>query len=554
MNDLPDNLDTALPGANASNGAIDPALAVELETFFVARRSPPPDPEAFWKRLAPHLEPREESAASPAPSAHAAVLPAPPSPDSSRRPARGGHGLPARRPPASRARRGISGIAAIAAVLLISLAAFALFHQLGLVASNGQAIQRGQLTWHLVKLPSGVVLAEGVGVTEYQPSQPTPAGTPASARPNASLTVASANGDVAYICQIPASGSVLLWRTTDAGRDWSRLPDPPATGTFKACGMQTDENDALTVIVVLATPSDTATSPTFYVLFDGTAHWRQLSEVAEPFASSRGIYYGIRNVASTANPAGSARQPLIGHLYVSSNHMVDWQAIDAPLMTENLAAAHRLKLNGAIGVWHIWAQPLTGELLAQTYDGVLWRSTTGGADWVQIKLPALPPAAELTPMPGEMLYETGEPPAAIVYVQQPVADHPFTLCALVLDQQLTVYNIAPLYCSTDSGQTWTRRPRPAVMQGSGKPDQFEMPSVMLPDGSLLSWDVTTIYRMPGNSATAPAGFVVGTIPPPHDPNSIPGGFYGVTAHGVTLWQPLDTQTLYVARYTITPAK
>ena len=537
MNDSPDDLDIPNLDTDASSGAIDTGLAADLRAYFVTQRTPPPDPEAFWQRLAPYLEARTAPAT---PSAPTLAIPPDPPPGLERH-------VRTRRKSSnrSRLRRDISNAAAVAAVLLLSLGALALFHQLGLVASDGQTIQRGQLVWHTVALPPGVVLEEGVGVTEYTNSgQSVPVGTPASAKPNATLAVAQANGDVAYICQVPSDGTALLWRTTDAGRHWSRLPDLPSSGSFMGCGMRTDANNALTVVVMLGDTSQERTNPIVYVLFDGTSQWRPLPEAVDTFSYSHGMYFAIRN------SAGAAGQSLQGYLYVSTDHMSSWHPIDAPLIAESLATARRLKLNGATGVEHFWVSPETSELLAQTYDGVLWHTSTNGTTWTQISLPALPPAVELTPTPGEGIMETAMPGAAIVFVQQPIADHPFTLCALVLDQTLTVFNVAPLYCSTDSGQTWTRRPRPAVSQENGKPDQFKLPSLMLPDGSLLSWDVTTIYRMPGGNLHAPSGFVVGTIPPPHDSNNIPGGKVGITTRGATLWQPHDTQTLYVAQYSI----
>jgi hypothetical protein len=137
---------------------------------------------------------------------------------------------------------------------------------------------------------------------------------------------------------------------------------------------------------------------------------------------------------------------------------------------------------------------------------------------------------------------------AIAIVQQPSGNKPFTLCALVFDQTTIAYNVAPFYCSTDSGQTWTRRPRTAVEWGNGKPATFELPQLMLSDGSLLAWDVRTLSVFPGNNPTAAEAHVIGTIPTPLNPNNIPGGAASPIPGGAALWQPHDPQTLYVAMY------
>ena len=137
---------------------------------------------------------------------------------------------------------------------------------------------------------------------------------------------------------------------------------------------------------------------------------------------------------------------------------------------------------------------------------------------------------------------------AIAFVQQPTGSKPFTLCAMVFDQTAIAYNVAPFYCSTDSGQSWTRRPRTAVEWGNGKPATFELPQLMLSDGTLLAWDVRTLSVFPGNNASAAAAHVIGTIPTPLNPDNIPGGQASPIPGGAVLWQPHDPQTLYVAVY------
>src|SRR5262249_23104595 len=240
-----------------------------------------------------------------------------------------------------------------------------------------------------------------------------------------------------------------------------------------------------------------------WVFFDGASQWQPMSQPVLEFASSHGAYFATRNL-----PYQNAFQT---HLYISTDQMRSWREIDASLIAENVAAGKRLKLTSEIGVEHIWAHPATGELLAQTYDGVLWRSGDSGTTWSQVALPKAPPNSEWTPTPGETINEASQAGAAYVYVQQPVGYEAFTLCALVLDQNqnLIMLNPVPLYCSKDSGKTWLQRPRPTVAVGNGKPDQFELPWAMLSNGALLAWDVRTISMMAGYEPELVSGHILG---------------------------------------------
>lgn len=539
MNDAHDTLDSTAPDGASS------ALESRLYAHYAAHASQPPDPETFWQRLAPHLEARmdlSDSSLTLASVAAPSALPSHPTP----RP------IYPRTTPTPRARgwwlpRAFSGAVALAAVVLLSLATFALLHQRSpLRTPGGQTVQRGQLGWRQITLPPGVILANGAGVVESSNTGASSGHTANASAPNANLVVAAASGAVAYICETPATGGVRLWRTLDAGATWSPLPTLPSAATFASCAVRIDGNDARTVVVQLAPILGAgARGDQSFALFDGAAAWRPLNTSMQAFSSWHGIYYGTSNDLVI----GSA----VSHLYHSTDGMRTWHALDAPLIAENLAAAQRLHLNGAIGVAQVWVQPQTGALLAQTYDGVLWRSAKQGTTWDQIALPPLPPASELTPSPGEDLIETAMPGAALVVVQAPTSDHPFTLCALVLDQTLTVFNVAPLYCSTNSGQSWVRRPRPTVSQGNGQPVGYGVPDAMLADGSLLAWDVQTIYAFPGNSIQAPAPRALGTIPPPPDPNNIPAGMLGITPDGAVFWQPQNPRTVYVAQYKLPAA-
>jgi hypothetical protein len=441
-------------------------------------------------------------------------------------------------------------------VLALCLSAFALFHQLSAQQpGKSGVIQRGELAWRRVTLPPGVVLTNGEGVTMTNGS-----GTPIisgavknSPTPNATLQVTPSNGNIAYICQLMGQGNPRVWRTTDAGQHWVALPEAPVNSDMNACYLEFDANDPLTVIVRSGT-EDSAHGSVSYALFDGASQWQALSkgQMMESVASWRNIYYGTGNLnpkaPTIADPNGRPQDQPQQRIYESTDQMRTWHELnDAALIAENIASAEQTTGFGLIGAIALWVQPNTGELLAQTTDGVLWRSVDHGQHWARILLPSLPPASELTPTPGEMLSEGGATDA-IAFVQQPVGNKPFTLCAMVFDQTAIAYNVAPFYCSTDSGQTWTRRLRTAVEWGNGKPATFELPWLMLSDGTLLAWDVRTLSVFPGNNPSAAAAHVIGTIPTPLNPNNIPGGEASPIPGGAVLWQPHDPQTLYVATY------
>lgn len=530
--------DSRRPHDATSPDGSDTALETRLHRYFAARANQPPDQDMLWQRLAPHLDARDH----PIPADHVAAPPrwrAPRIQQLVR--------SPTIQPRASRARRAVSGALALAAVVLISLAAFALLHQRSpLRPASGQTIQRGQLIWHQIALPPGVILSNGSGVIETSNTGTTSGHATSAPTPNANLAVASANGAVAYICETPTRGTARVWRTTNAGITWLALPDVPGSNGSTECAVQVDGNNALTAMVALSrAPSPGGVGPVsqIAVLVAGATAWQPTGQFMRSFSGWDGEYFGITTGATPQS---------VSHLYRSTDGMRTWHKVDAPLIAESLATAKRLKDQGTGGVAEVWVQPVTGELLAQTVDGVLWSSADRGQTWASIALPALPPASELTPAPGETQF-TVKPGAAVVVVGAPVANRPFTLCALVLDQTLTVLNVAPLYCSTDSGQTWVRRPRPAVSVTSGKPAQFELPDAMLADGSLLAWDVQTLYALPGNNTQALAAHALGTIPSPPDPNSIPAGMLGVTPDGAVFWQPQDPRTVYVAQYTLPAA-
>ncbi len=549
------------PNGEDQYNPADPRLEARLAAHFRAHVTTPWDGEVFWERLAPRLEPRVSLDAD-------SVAPTPDTPRRRRGatviipdeipapPASGGfhRASDARRP-----RRTINNLLAVAAVLAICLCAFALFHQLSTqqLGKNG-VIQSGELVWRRVTLPPGVVLTNGEGVTMTNGSgTPIISGAVKNApTPNATLQVTPTNGNVAYICQLAGQGNPRIWRTTDAGQHWVALATLHIIGNIDTCSLEFDANNPLTVIAtfVRSAENGSAHGSISYALFNGASQWQALGvgQMMGSVTSWRNVYYGIGNLnpgaPTIADPNGKPQDQPQQRLYESTDQMRSWHELnDAPLIAENIASAEKTTGVGLIGALVLMVQPNTGEMLAQTTDGVLWRSVDHGQRWARILLPSLPPASELTPTPGEMTWEGGMTDA-IAFVQQPVGNKPFTLCAMVFDQTAIVYNVAPLYCSTDSGQSWTRRPRTAVDWGNGKPDTFERPLLMLSDGTLLAWDVQTLSVFPGNNASAGAAHIIGTIPTPLNPNNIPGGLASPMPGGAVLWQPHDPQTLYVAMY------
>lgn len=549
------------PDSGEQYDSADPQLEARLAAHFRTHATAPWDGEAFWEQLAPRLDPRaslEAAGIAPSPDTQtrrrgATVIvpdevPAPPAHAGSQR---------ARDP--RHPRHTLNNLLAVAAVLALCLSAFALFHQLSMQQpGRSGVIQRGELAWRRVTLPPGVVLTNGEGVTMTNGS-----GTPIisgavknSPTPNATLQLTPTNGNIAYICQMAGQGNPRLWRTTDAGQHWSSLATLHIIGNVDTCFLGFDASNPLTVIAtfVRSAENGSAHGSVSYALINGASQWQALGtgHSVQLVASWRGVYYGLGNLnpnaPTTTDPNGKPQDQPQQRIYESTDQMRTWHELnDATLIAENIASAEKTTGFGLIGAISLWVQPNTGEMLAQTTDGVLWRSVDHGQTWTRILLPSLPPASELTPTPGEMLWDHGATDA-IAIVQQPSGNKPFTLCALVFDQTAIAFNVAPFYCSTDSGQTWIRRPRTAVEWGNGKPATFELPQLMLSDGSLLAWDVRTLSVFPGNNPSAAEAHVIGTIPTPLNPNNIPGGVASPIPGGAVLWQTHDPQTLYVATY------
>jgi hypothetical protein len=348
------------------------------------------------------------------------------------------------------------------------------------------------------------------------------------------LTVVPQDGDVAYICETLPGNVSHVWRTEDAGLHWAALPPILTTIARPVCYLHTDQNDPRTVLVTLsARPAEPMPAENSFALVDGAAQWRPTSNFIVAVASWQGTYYAIKG----SSDGGT-------HLYTSTN-LNTWHSIESSAWKQSLSASRP-----AFTPRELWVQPKTGMLQvllgANSAAGQLWTSTDHGARWQQIAFPWWLPTG-------------GVHTIVLVYVEPAVGRDPFAVCAAVdtdtsipATQTTGVYNF---YCSHDEGQTWSLRVT-RVSWGAGAvplflfsgPDISEFS--ILPDGSLVAWEVTTIYRLSIDNTSIPNETVLGSIPQPPDPNNIPGGMIGITAHGAVFWQPFSSRTVYVASYSL----
>ncbi|HKT40168.1 MAG TPA: hypothetical protein VJR48_17485, partial [Ktedonobacterales bacterium] len=340
---------------NPADPSADPTLEARLATHFraQAQATAPLDGEAFWKRLAPRLEPRlfpeSETIAPPsddAPTRRRGTTVVVPD-DVPASPAHGGRQRQRARD-ATRPHRTINNLLAVAAVLALCLSAFALFHQLSeQPLGKSVLMQRGELTWRRVALPPGVVLTNGEGVTMTNGSgTPIISGAVKNApTPNATLRVTPSNGNIAYICQLAGQGNPRLWRTTDAGQRWISLPTLHIIGNVDTCFLGFDANDPLTVIAtfVRSAENGSAHGRVSYVLFHGASQWQALGQgqLMGSVASWRNVYFGLGNLnpdaPTTSDPNGKPQDLPQQRLYESTDQMRTWHELNnTPLIAENI--------------------------------------------------------------------------------------------------------------------------------------------------------------------------------------------------------------------------
>jgi anti-sigma factor RsiW len=422
-----------------------------------------------------------------------------------------------------------------AAVLLVIVGSIALFQDPQLFGGSPQ------LVWKKSALPPGVLLAVGVRITSPAPA------IPAAEAPNAVLYVSPNNGEVAYICQTLASSPPRVWRSVDDGQRWVLLPAVPVSSAFDSCSVETDQSDPRTVLVAL---SELGARPDLtFLLTDGAQEWQPASNGIESFASWHQVAFAIKDtgVVIKGTPPPQAMPGISADvaetaLYVSTDLNRSWREISGPILQQ---------AKGQIVPFlpqELWVQPETGTLLVWTRGGLLWTSSDQGEHWRQIAFGGF--------------HSTGPYVVAFsVLVQQPVGGEPLHICTLlegetVLPTEVEPENAAeaPFYCSHDGGQTWKQRP-PMSLSVQGNPEAlWQIPLnfyVMLADGSVViipSPPNRDIVRIPADASDLTSGYVIGSNPPPTNPNNIPLGLIAPTAEGAIFWQPYDARTVYVATY------
>ncbi len=223
---------------NTSHNAHDPEgnereyalLETQLSSYFGAQPDEPLRMDSFWRRLAPHLETRvgaEQAAATATDTVQPDRVVA------TRHIADDALVTRTVSAPRLRPRRlahVITNIASIGAVVALCLAAFAVFHVAGLGAPGQRGTPHAvKLNWQKARLPAGVVLIDGQGVTVTANGTPIAIGSATSfPTANAAYYVAPSNGNIAYICQYSGSHAPRIWRTANAGQDWTPLAAMPS--------------------------------------------------------------------------------------------------------------------------------------------------------------------------------------------------------------------------------------------------------------------------------------------------------------------------------------
>ena len=517
--------------------APDSALETQLRAYFSAQADPAPTD--LWQGLAPQLDATPMSATSSlrrAPTPLATVA----RDDDETPPPLRRNAPPTRR---NHFTRGLASVASLVAVLALVLGAVALFHRAPGPGAEPGAIHSGALTWRPVALPAGVRVANtyatttGVATSHATPGAFTYHLLTPTEQANADLIVAPSNGNVAYISEVAAEGAPLLWRTTDAGAQWTRLPSPPNRG-YKSGHLIIDQNDALTLIASYTTAASPYAQNAYdtYALINGSRQWLPIygrpvtSDGLGALASWQGVYYSTLLIDA---PNGFFRSDLLA----STDGMRSWHAIDGQIIAKD-----RLAPTGEIGVSRFWVNPTTGALLAATYNetrtGGLWMSVDHGVNWSEVELP---------PSPVSEVGETNNRvTGAILWVQSPTVGESFRLCAWYTETPNS--DTQTFYCSRDSGKTWTRRTPTSASQN------LDFTYVLLPDGAGIGMTTTALYLNPQDDAHLTRPRFIGALPNPQrgpwDGGPWDGALWGVTAHGVSFWAANTANVLYVAQYTL----
>lgn len=395
-----------------------------------------------------------------------------------------------------RRRAVLQSIGAVAAVILVVVGFAAVFSR---VAQN-TIPQYKPLVWQAGVFPPG---------TRADPDNFIP-------------DVAVTDGARAYLCILPRpSGAstdqpAQIWVSDNRAMSWTHTADLP-TGALSganqitSCRVTVDDANP-DIAVANAQPSDSLTASitnSSFITFDSGVTWHSFSYGAVKDLSTWHNTMYICCAAGAGILAGT----------VTGDSVHSWRPI-----TQQILAAHQY-------LGYLYVKPDTGALLAVAgKDGVshLWVSKDGGARWTPIPAPAVPG------------YLAG------YIVQQPIAGHPWNICAESYPPNTLATRLSGLTCTTNGGQSWQLLP---VVAGTSKSDSAAVLAITSA-GDILETDILPSKAI--KLFTLPIGSTVwqslGTMPSGAQyPQYVPSPAGGI------LWtiQPLDPSIsphVYTAAY------
>ena len=248
--------------------------------------------------------------------------------------------------------------------------------------------------------------------------------------------VAVSDGAKAYLCILPQPSEAKtdlraqIWVSENRAMSWTHtayLPTAGLTGAnlITSCWVTVDDANP-DIAVANAEPSDSLTATitdSSFITFDGGRTWQPLNGHENNVATDLSTWHNSMYICCSATTGMLAGTVDRRHrTLMATHHSAD---TGCPSTAE-----------------HFYVKPDSGELLALAEkDGVshMWVSKEG-ARWTPIPAPAVPG------------YLAG------YIVQQPIAGHPWDVCAESFPPNTLATSLSGLTCTTDSGQSWQQLP------------------------------------------------------------------------------------------------